>query len=76
MEVSPSGHSSYTPQLYRHDAGLQQFACWAICNLALADDENKQKMRQSGLLEVEDDLIRTQFPYRCVTLPWRLMRTT
>jgi hypothetical protein len=36
----------------RYDPGVQQFACWAICNLALADEENKQKMRRSGILEV------------------------
>lgn len=42
--------ASPTPR--RYDAGLQQFACWAICNLALADEEIKQKIRHSGILEV------------------------
>jgi hypothetical protein len=40
------------PPLGRYDAGVQQFACWAICNLALADEEIKQKIRHSGILEV------------------------
>lgn len=38
--------------LCRDDAGVQQFACWAITNLALADEEIKQKLKYSGVLEV------------------------
>ena len=37
---------------HRFDAGVQQYGCWALSNLALANDEIAQKLRTNGIIEV------------------------
>mmetsp|Transcript_16492 Transcript_16492/g.24827 ORF Transcript_16492/g.24827 Transcript_16492/m.24827 type:complete len:194 (+) Transcript_16492:265-846(+) len=38
--------------LHKNDAGVQQFGCWAISNLALAGDDIRLKIRKCGIMEV------------------------
>ena len=37
----------------RFDAGVQQFGCWALSNLALSGEEVCRKMKKKGAIEVE-----------------------
>jgi hypothetical protein len=36
----------------RFDAGVQQFGCWALSNLALSGEEIMRKMKKKGAVEV------------------------
>ena len=38
--------------LQRYDAGVQQFGCWALSNLALSGEEIARKMKKKGVIEV------------------------
>ena len=37
---------------HRYDAGVQQFGCWSIANLALAGDDVRRRLKLVGVLEV------------------------
>lgn len=36
----------------REDESIQQYACWAIANLAVADDDARKMLKDCGLAEV------------------------
>jgi hypothetical protein len=38
--------------VFRFDAGVQQFGCWALSNLALSGEEVLRKMKKKGAVEV------------------------
>jgi hypothetical protein len=38
--------------VFRFDAGVQQFGCWALSNLALSGEEVLRKMKKKGAIEV------------------------
>jgi hypothetical protein len=72
----------------REDAGVQQFGCWAISNIALASDDIRIKIRDSGIVEVSHNQLPSSLylpyipPYisdddcRCLRSLWRLTRET
>jgi hypothetical protein len=41
-----------TMLFHRFDAGVQQFGCWALSNLALSGEEIMRKMKKKGAVEV------------------------
>ena len=42
---------------HRFDAGVQQFGCWALSNLALSGEEIMRKMKKKGAVEVNIPII-------------------
>lgn len=36
----------------RNDSGVQQFAIWAINNLAIAGEDVRRKLKKAGVIEV------------------------
>jgi hypothetical protein len=42
----------FVTSICRGDAGVQQFGCWAINNLAVAGEDVRRKLRKAGVVEV------------------------
>jgi hypothetical protein len=38
---------------FRNDSGVQQFAIWAINNLAIAGEDVRRKLKKAGVIEVQ-----------------------
>jgi hypothetical protein len=50
---------------HRFDAGVQQFGCWALSNLALSGEEIMRKMKKKGAVEVHSSLF---YIWKCTPL--------
>ena len=42
---------------YSLDAGVQQFGCWALSNLALSGEDIARRMKKKGAIEVKTVLL-------------------
>jgi hypothetical protein len=52
----------------RFDAGVQQFGCWALSNLALSGEEIMRKMKKKGAVEVRSWWLRKYACTRVLTV--------
>jgi hypothetical protein len=41
-----------TMVLVRFDAGVQQFGCWALTNMAICGDDISKRLKKKGVIEV------------------------
>lgn len=46
-----------TMVLVRFDAGVQQFGCWALTNMAICGDDISKRLKKKGVIEVISSLL-------------------